>query len=1045
MRTYRVLTDTAGRGTPVPLRTTRLRTFGAVELERQDGDGSWSLLQRGGKALAVLVYLSMTPGRAIPRERLSSLVWGDESPERARGSLRQSLYLLRQALGDSAIVSRGDDVELRADLLDLDRDAFVAQSRMGQLAQMLTLYRGPFCDRMELGTAADFERWVSAERARLEGLLTSVAATEVPALIARGDLGAALEAARRLADLLPEDAGIAVLAFDALVANGRVAEARALVASVRVQLESQGESIPHELSERLSRLERAPLALPAPAHGTTSMLGQVLVGRGEQLSALLREAEWAREHGTSRVLLVGQAGFGKTRVVDEFEARMRLRGARIVRVRVLPGMQRIRRSALGDIVRGLAALPGALGVDERTAETLVRFLPDLGSRFTGVRLERERTDSGLMPLRDAYVDLCSSVSERRLVIIVVDDLHYADEESISVLSSTPPDPAQRLLEVWATRPLSTMDTLGAGVTVVVPPLSIEEVRSLLSGVAEWPRTSQADAILSRLYDRSRGVPQRVLYAVRAAHASGAIALSNGAWTVTDSPQLAEAVGSNVAPDATIDSLNQVDGRLLQLIAAWARPIDEQDLVGIAALDHVPRTPEQVSTALKHLESLGLIHSRESTWLLAHDMVAEAVANAGAKHSLEDPFDAFLAYWGARDRLTVGMLEHLSLLAGASASVSRSLRLIATASHVPTLRRMGISGRSLARLVARASGRPEDEQRFLAGMTLTARARPRTLAMIAAIGTVVVGALLWLGVQLTPRLVVELEPMSENPQPFELSEFSVQPRVAVKNGFGSTLNLDGVVRARVRRGTVSGDTIVPLRSGVANFRALTYSLDSTVSDADQIRMEFSGPRFTRAATTPIRGLSMSFVRDAFRLVGASVDNVPVSDSLVHRLPLADSIDVSVTFEYTTVRATANYVVGASPSWGVPSRDVVRLAGLPRPVQGAWRTVRFKLPPPRSVGTHHLLVLFGAEGDAALLFSNTNWTAGLPVWGDGNDALDAGYEAFERLRTEGELWLPGSMRVAPHGLLALGPSPFPPIVDSSPPRVRRLGSAIRLEFY
>src|SRR5580704_14391079 len=64
------------------------------------GDGNIDKLPK--KAQALLAYLAMNRGRAIPRDRLADLLWSTSGPEQGRQSLRQSLAAVRRALGADA-------------------------------------------------------------------------------------------------------------------------------------------------------------------------------------------------------------------------------------------------------------------------------------------------------------------------------------------------------------------------------------------------------------------------------------------------------------------------------------------------------------------------------------------------------------------------------------------------------------------------------------------------------------------------------------------------------------------------------------------------------------------------------------------------------------------------------------------------------------------------------------------------------------------------------------------------------------------------------
>ena len=68
----------------------------------------------GKKNRALLAVLALSPGQAMTRERLASLLWGDRGEEQARNSLRQSLAVLRKELGpDGSNLIRSLDEALK--------------------------------------------------------------------------------------------------------------------------------------------------------------------------------------------------------------------------------------------------------------------------------------------------------------------------------------------------------------------------------------------------------------------------------------------------------------------------------------------------------------------------------------------------------------------------------------------------------------------------------------------------------------------------------------------------------------------------------------------------------------------------------------------------------------------------------------------------------------------------------------------------------------------------------------------------------------------
>src|SRR2546422_4520198 len=119
------------------------RLFGTVRLTDAEGRELESLLTRS-RRLALLAYLAAaTPRGFHRRDTLLALFWPELDQEHARGALRQALYVLRDALGDDVVVTRGDEeIGLNFDRLWCDVVVFYEAVTTGQLREALDLYRG---------------------------------------------------------------------------------------------------------------------------------------------------------------------------------------------------------------------------------------------------------------------------------------------------------------------------------------------------------------------------------------------------------------------------------------------------------------------------------------------------------------------------------------------------------------------------------------------------------------------------------------------------------------------------------------------------------------------------------------------------------------------------------------------------------------------------------------------------------------------------------------------------------------------------------------
>ena len=142
------------------------------------------VLQR--RRTALLALLASSPGAPVSRDRLLGILWPDRDERSARHSLADSLYVLRQALGDGAIIASGESLQLSPDFVWTDVFDSARRWPRSDGLDALALYRGDFLDGFFVRDAADFDQWAMAERSRLQGLATRAASALADALRALG-------------------------------------------------------------------------------------------------------------------------------------------------------------------------------------------------------------------------------------------------------------------------------------------------------------------------------------------------------------------------------------------------------------------------------------------------------------------------------------------------------------------------------------------------------------------------------------------------------------------------------------------------------------------------------------------------------------------------------------------------------------------------------------------------------------------------------------------------------------------------------------------
>ncbi len=182
----------------------KLRTFGSLTLLGGPAEEALAVSRR--KPLALLALLAGASELGVSRDKIAAFLWPEGEPERARGVLKQTLYSLRQELGEPDLILGSAELRLNPALIDVDLWRFELAVTENRPAEAAALYHGPFLDGFHLNDAPDFERWVDNQRDRLGRRFA--AQIEILALEAMGrnDPRAAAEWWLRLTELDPYDA-----------------------------------------------------------------------------------------------------------------------------------------------------------------------------------------------------------------------------------------------------------------------------------------------------------------------------------------------------------------------------------------------------------------------------------------------------------------------------------------------------------------------------------------------------------------------------------------------------------------------------------------------------------------------------------------------------------------------------------------------------------------------------------------------------------------------------------------------------------------------
>jgi DNA-binding SARP family transcriptional activator len=994
----------------------RLVTFGKLELTLADegAGGGYG----AGKVLALLAYLSAAPGHRATRDQLADLLWSREDRAKGRQSLRQAVFTLRRLLGNDAVESDDEVIALAAGVVDVDRDRFLAACARDDAEAALDLHHAPFLDGVSVRGADSFEEWVAIERAALLRRCLRVGTTGITTALALGDGRGAEAMARRLLTLGEADPAVVAGLCEALVMQGRGSEGLQAVDDALARAVASGDAAPEALAKLAARLRRAtPVRLPGSGDAVDLMgIGSAFVGREELLQQIFASAEQARRRQPGHVHLVGPAGIGKSRLLDECALRLRQRGVTVVSVRFPSGGRNIPYVGFAALARELGQLPAALGIASSHAAVLVAAVPELLEHFPGAAEGTVVPTAAADLLRvrtEALRELLSAVAESRLVVLMLDDLHVCDAESLQVIAAARPEAPTRAALISAGR---TPWTATNEVTEVhLCPFTEEDVRALLLDVAALPEEPWVGPLLQEMARAGRGVPFVIMRRLRDLQRRGLLVEAEGRWAVADAEATLAAVRTD--DDGVWVSVAQPPEAmaLLHLLALWPRPLEEERLIRLVAPVAGLRTAGEVRERLARLERDGLVVANDGRWSIAHALIEDEVR---ARHTPAQDLAAVerVIQWCEDDGvLTWGQLRKVAYLCGRVDDVRSARRLARAASGWAGRRALGYRTRPVVSAIVAASGRPEWERTLRAALPWTARLGRGALTAMAVLAGMLIAAGGFYWFESLPRLEIDQEPLVEatewgQPGTPDNYVFRTQPRIRVVDGFGRDRP---DVRGRIRvvmettdsMAVLRGDTIVELEDGYARFSELVIEHGRALRGEAPPVLRFSGAGALGTAQVQLRGVNYAGRGEELTLVRVTVDGVTIDPARPITVRTGDSLRLGLMLDYTTPHPTANIPLGFAVTWGLRDSSVTRITGLPRPVRAGRLNSEFTVVTPPEPGHHHIIIALGYEESVDHIMSGTNWTLGSPRWNDGNDVQDLSEAQLDTLNRDGRYLVPG----------------------------------------
>ncbi len=613
---------------------------------------------RGRQARLLLVYLLLNRRRLISRQELINALWPAATPVSAHAALRTLLSRVRSALAPGTVTGRDEVmlsleepvwIDLEAAAVELQRAVLALERGDPRTAWAVAQVPLNIAGRgLVPGLQAS---WLEAPRAELDDIRLQALEVVGGAGLALGgaQLASVERAGRSLVDADPYRESGYLLLMQAAARRGNPAAAMRVFEQLRQLMREElgtspsGEAIavyervlspgaaePLRLTEGQSA-SSATVALPTEVQAGCP--GE-LVGRQHELGELLRlwaQASKSDMVGVARVAaLAGETGIGKTCLAGKLAEQAHAEGSVVL-------LGRAPEEGLAPYQAFLDALHHYFATAD--LDELAGAVRDYGPELAGLIPEIRRRIPDLAPapsgapaaeryrLFEAVVGLLGALSERAPILLLLDDLHWADRGTLLLLRHLARAPrVSRLLIVVSFRAEAEADGLrhlmaelardGLSRQLEIAGLDLDETAEL---VRLHTGENPSRPLVQALHRATEGNPLFIEEIVRSLTRAG-IDLSTAHASALSELSLPEGVKRMIAD--RMDLLDAGTVHCLRVASVIGRDFDVAMLEEVAGLSE-----EELLQALEEALGAGVVmesHAEPGRYSFAHAPIRAAL-------------------------------------------------------------------------------------------------------------------------------------------------------------------------------------------------------------------------------------------------------------------------------------------------------------------------------------------------------------------------------------------------------------------------------------
>ena len=588
---------------------------------------------------SLIAYLLINRGRPSDRRRLAFLFWPRATESAARRNLRQYLHHIRVALAPidpdgKLLLTDGTNVQFNPNVeFSLDIEIFHRETQpeasLEEVGHALSLYNGDLLEDL-------YDDWCEQERIRLRQLWLTTLDHYSQALQSVGRVNEALAVVQKWITAEPFDEKAQRRLMQLLATSGDRARAIHSYIDFAKKLESEIGSVPLPETQALLQLIQNGQSQTKPDTSTanaakersTTLAKQPqlipvspFVGRKKEIAVFEETHQQVMANSGRLVFITGEAGIGKTRLLKEFLSLHKdspsLQGTCYELDSLTPFAplrQVFENSEIFDSLLNDLNMQFPL----TWASPLIPILPTLANRFPYAGISANQTDAGM--LREAFINLLirlSEVSQAHPMLLVLDDLHWADTSTWELLAAL----ARRVtssplliiglfrVEDLPTERLPMFHTIKRSdhiLTFDLPRLTRDETADLARQLN--PKEAGDSIFVKRLYHETEGNPFFIVETMTALQETGS---PRGAPT----PSMPHSIQRVI--EARLDRLSTASRESLASAAAIGRSFTPRLLQEILLISR-----EDMLIIIEEWIQRGLIHEEATGYNFRHDKIRQ---------------------------------------------------------------------------------------------------------------------------------------------------------------------------------------------------------------------------------------------------------------------------------------------------------------------------------------------------------------------------------------------------------------------------------------